>query len=221
MIGEALAHRPELLILDEPTAGMDLAGREQVLATVDQILKQPDAPTVLMITHHVEELSPRTSQVLLMRDGLIIADGKPQDVITPESLTATFGCKVFVKRRTAGIGWRCCRRRGWIWCRGGDGGRLFNYYSAANCASARAPVHHDADRAERHRPRRQHRVEVARCRDGDQHALYANAQNSPAWMRRMVARLSRMCAGKARKSPLTRTTWPVSMVMSVAPRLRS
>ena len=113
MIARALAHRPELLILDEPTAGMDLAGREQVLATVDRILSQPDAPTVLMITHHVEELSPRTGQVLLMRDGRIIADGKPQDVITPESLTATFGCKVFVKR-THGRYWLEVLPEAWL-----------------------------------------------------------------------------------------------------------
>lgn len=98
MIARALASAPELLILDEPTAGMDIAGREQVLATVEALLARPDAPAVLMITHHVEELSPRTSQVMLMRDGLITHRGSPRDVITPETLTATFGCKVFVKR---------------------------------------------------------------------------------------------------------------------------
>ena len=51
-----------------------------------------------MITHHVEEISPRTSQVLLMRNGRITASGPPREVITPERLTETFGCKVFVKR---------------------------------------------------------------------------------------------------------------------------
>lgn len=98
MIARALASDPELLILDEPTAGLDLSGREHVLATVDLILQRPNPPTVLLITHHVEEISPRTAQVLLMNDGRITAAGRPQDVITPESLTATFGCKVFVKR---------------------------------------------------------------------------------------------------------------------------
>ena len=88
----------ELLILDEPTAGLDLAGREQVLATIEMTLAAPHAPTVLMITHHVEELSPRTDRVLLMREGVIIATGTPDQVITPESLTKTFGCKVFVKK---------------------------------------------------------------------------------------------------------------------------
>lgn len=98
MIARALTTSPELLILDEPTAGMDIAGREQVLATVERLLSLPEPPTVLMITHHVEEMSPRTSSVMLMRDGRIIASGKPGDVITPESLTMTFGCKVFVKK---------------------------------------------------------------------------------------------------------------------------
>ena len=98
LIARALVNRPELLILDEPTAGLDLAGREQVLATIDLILARPDPPTVLFITHHVEELSPRTAQVLFMKAGRITASGRPEDLITPESLTQTFGCKVFVKR---------------------------------------------------------------------------------------------------------------------------
>ena len=98
LIARALVGKPELLILDEATAGMDIAGREQVLATVDALLSQPDAPTVLVITHHVEELPPRTDQVFLMRHGKVTASGKPDDVLTPESLTDTFGCKVFVKK---------------------------------------------------------------------------------------------------------------------------
>lgn len=98
LIARALVHMPELLILDEPTAGLDLAGREQVLATIELILSHPDPPAVMMITHHVEELSPRTSQVLLMRDGRFTAAGDPQDIITPERLSETFGCKVYVRR---------------------------------------------------------------------------------------------------------------------------
>ena len=99
LIARALVHLPRLLILDEPTAGMNVSGREHVLATIESILDMDDPPTVLMITHHVEELSPRTSQVLLMRQGQITAAGSPDQVITPESLTQTFDCKVFVKRQ--------------------------------------------------------------------------------------------------------------------------
>lgn len=98
LIARALVHVPELLILDEPTAGLDIAGREHVLATIESILARPAPPTVLMITHHVEELSPRTAQVLLMRAGQFIAVGPPESVITPESLSDTFDCKVFVRR---------------------------------------------------------------------------------------------------------------------------
>ena len=99
LIARAMVHRPPLLILDEPTSGLDLAGREHVLATIEQILASANPPTVLLITHHVEEISPRTVQVLLMKDGRITASGPPAQVITPESLTRTFGCKVFVRRQ--------------------------------------------------------------------------------------------------------------------------
>ncbi|MCC6680304.1 MAG: ATP-binding cassette domain-containing protein [Phycisphaeraceae bacterium] len=98
LIARALVNQPQLLILDEPTAGLDLAGREQVLATIERICHRPDPPAVMMITHHVEELSPRTQTVYLMKRGRFIAQGPPKEIITPELLTQTFGCKVFVRR---------------------------------------------------------------------------------------------------------------------------
>jgi len=98
LIARALVHRPELLILDEPTAGLDLRGREQVLATIEKLLSDTNAPAILMITHHVEELSPRTSQVLLMKDGRFVAAGEPDEVINPETLSEVYGCKVYVKK---------------------------------------------------------------------------------------------------------------------------
>ncbi len=114
-IARALVQQPELLILDEPTAGLDIAGREQVLATIEQIMTQPGVvpPTVLMITHHIEEISPRTALVLLMKQGRIIASGPPREVITPESLTQTFGCKVYV-RRTHGRWWLEVLPEAWL-----------------------------------------------------------------------------------------------------------
>jgi len=98
LIARALVHKPELLILDEPTAGLDLRAREQVLATIEQLLSQPNAPALLMITHHVEELSPRTEQVLLMKHGRFVATGQPDQVINPETLSEVYGCKVYVKK---------------------------------------------------------------------------------------------------------------------------
>lgn len=120
LIARALVHRPELLILDEPTAGLDISGREHVLATIEAILAaQEKAPageprmTVLMITHHVEELSPRCQQVMLMKAGQFTRIGKPSDVITPESLSETFGCKVFV-RKSNGRWWLEVLPEAWI-----------------------------------------------------------------------------------------------------------
>ncbi len=74
------------------------AAASMSLATLEQILAQPDAPAVLMISHHVEELSPRTDQVMLMQRGRITHAGPPKQVITPERLSDTFGCKVYVRR---------------------------------------------------------------------------------------------------------------------------
>ena len=98
LIARALVSEPELLILDEPTAGLDVRGREQLLNTIEAILSSSSPPTVLMITHHVEELSPRTAQVLLMKRGRFVAAGPPRQVITPEALSDVFDCPVFVRR---------------------------------------------------------------------------------------------------------------------------
>jgi len=113
LIARAMIRKPELFILDEPTVGLDIHGREQVLATVDRVLKEPDPPTVLLITHHVEELPPDTAQTFLMRDGLITAGGPPEAVLTPEKLSDTFGCKVFV-RREDGRWWLQVLPEAWI-----------------------------------------------------------------------------------------------------------
>lgn len=113
LIARALVHKPELLILDEPTAGLDLRGREQVLATIEQLLSTENAPALLMITHHVEELSPRTSQVLLMKQGRFVASGKPDEVINPETLSEVYGCKVFV-RKTHGRFWLEVLPEAWL-----------------------------------------------------------------------------------------------------------
>ena len=113
LIARALVHLPEVLILDEPTAGLDLAGRERVLATVERLRSEHPALTVVMVTHHVEELSPRTSQVLLLSEGRVAASGGPRQVITPEVLSRVFGCKVFVQRRS-GRWWLEVLPEAWI-----------------------------------------------------------------------------------------------------------
>jgi iron complex transport system ATP-binding protein len=99
LIARALAVRPGLLLLDEPTAGLDLLAREQVLATVQRLFDSPgERPTTVMITHHVEELPPATSHVLLLSDGRPAAQGTPDEVLRGEVLSRAYDCEVEVRR---------------------------------------------------------------------------------------------------------------------------
>ena len=104
LIARALAMRPRLLLLDEPTAGLDLLAREQVLATVQRLfepgaVKEGPPPTVLLITHHVEELPPATSQVLLLSQGRVAASGTPGQVLRADVLSPVYGCPLEVRRQ--------------------------------------------------------------------------------------------------------------------------
>jgi iron complex transport system ATP-binding protein len=100
LIARALALRPRLLLLDEPTAGLDLLAREQVLATVEGLFEgATDPPTVVLITHHVEELPPATSEVLVLSNGKVAASGKPAKVLRSGVLSPVYGCPLQVRRR--------------------------------------------------------------------------------------------------------------------------
>ncbi|MGD9506057.1 MAG: ABC transporter ATP-binding protein [Syntrophobacteraceae bacterium] len=91
LIARALIHNPRLLILDEPCSGLDLAAREQLLTTLENLGRAPDAPTLILVTHHVEEIMPAFTHVLLLKEGKIIARGEKRDALRRDLLKDAFG----------------------------------------------------------------------------------------------------------------------------------
>ncbi|WP_154605381.1 MULTISPECIES: ABC transporter ATP-binding protein [Arthrobacter] len=90
-IARALMSDPELLLLDEPGAGLDLAGREDLVRRLSELAADPLAPSTVLVTHHLEEVPPGFTHALLLREGAVVAQGPINEVLTQEHLSATFG----------------------------------------------------------------------------------------------------------------------------------
>lgn len=93
-IARAVMTDPELLLLDEPTASLDLGSREELLALLSGYASAPTTPAMLMVTHHVEEIPVGFTHVLLIRDGGIVAAGPISEALTAEALGETFGMTI-------------------------------------------------------------------------------------------------------------------------------
>lgn len=89
-IARALMTDPELLLLDEPAAGLDLTGRESLVATLSDLCLDEFAPTSVLVTHHVEEIPERVSHALLLKSGRVVAAGAIEAVLTADLLSQTF-----------------------------------------------------------------------------------------------------------------------------------
>jgi iron complex transport system ATP-binding protein len=94
LIGRALMCRPRLLILDEPCAGLDPVAREHFMGFVNRLGRGRNAPTLVLVTHHVEEIMPVFTHVLLLREGRVLAAGRKRDLLTAKNLGATFRAPV-------------------------------------------------------------------------------------------------------------------------------
>ncbi|MDN5668903.1 MAG: ABC transporter ATP-binding protein [Renibacterium salmoninarum] len=90
-IARALMTDPEFLLLDEPAAGLDLAGREDLVQRLTALAQDPTAPAIVLVTHHLEEVPPGFTHALLLRDGAVVAQGEIAEVLTEEHLSTTFG----------------------------------------------------------------------------------------------------------------------------------
>ena len=93
-LARALMTDPELLLLDEPGAGLDLGAREDLLASLEVLSEADGAPVLVMVSHHVEEIPRGFSHVLMLRDGQVVAQGPLDETLTAETLGRTFGMRL-------------------------------------------------------------------------------------------------------------------------------
>lgn len=91
LIARSMMTDPELLLLDEPAAGLDLGGREELVARLADLAADPDSPALVLVTHHVEEIPQGFSHCLILSEGKVVDSGLLRDVLTAENLSKAFG----------------------------------------------------------------------------------------------------------------------------------
>jgi iron complex transport system ATP-binding protein len=96
LIARALIHNPRLLILDEPCGGLDLVSREQLLSTLEDLGRSPDGPTMILVTHYLEEITPAFSHVFLLKSGRCAAKGEKEQILRRDLLTQAFNISIEV-----------------------------------------------------------------------------------------------------------------------------
>jgi iron complex transport system ATP-binding protein len=97
-IARALMPDPELLLLDEPAAGLDLGGREDLLRRLSTLAQNPKAPMIVLVTHHVEEVPDGFTHAMLLRRGAVLAAGPIEEVFTARNLSRCFGVPLEIER---------------------------------------------------------------------------------------------------------------------------
>jgi iron complex transport system ATP-binding protein len=97
LIARGLMASPKLLILDEPSSGLDFIAREELLTTINELARQESAPTIILVTHHIEEVLPEFSHALLLQNGRVFEQGRREDIFNSESLSKFFEKSVQVE----------------------------------------------------------------------------------------------------------------------------
>jgi iron complex transport system ATP-binding protein len=109
LLARAFSGNPALVLLDEPTAGLDLGGREDLVARLGRAARDQAGPPTVLVTHHVEEIPVGTTHLLLLREGRITDAGPIDDVLHADALSSTFGVPLDLERR--GDRWSAWARR--------------------------------------------------------------------------------------------------------------
>jgi len=98
LLARALMAEPELLLLDEPAAGLDLGARERLVAYLSALAASPETPPLVLVTHHVEELPPGITHAALVRDGQLMAAGPADEILSSDAVSACFGIPIVLQR---------------------------------------------------------------------------------------------------------------------------
>ena len=98
LLARALMSRPELLLMDEPAAGLDLGARERLVQRLSVLADDPSVPALVLVTHHVEEIPPGMTHAALLREGRMVAAGPVNEVLTNSVVSDAFGIDVVVQR---------------------------------------------------------------------------------------------------------------------------
>ena len=102
LLARSLMNDPGIILLDEPAAGLDLGGREQLVEALDHLAADDAAPPFVVVTHHVEDVPTNLTHAMLLRGGLTLAQGALADVLTEEHLSECFGVPLHLERRGDG-----------------------------------------------------------------------------------------------------------------------
>lgn len=97
LIARGLMANPKLLILDEATSGLDFVAREELLETIQELAGGKDAPTLIYVTHHIEEVLPIFTHTLLLKDGTVFAQGKRKEILTNANMSKMYQRDIAVK----------------------------------------------------------------------------------------------------------------------------
>ncbi|MCU1365729.1 MAG: Iron transporter ATP-binding protein [Ilumatobacteraceae bacterium] len=102
LLARALMNEPGIVVLDEPSARLDLGGREQLVQALAELTADPASPPLVLVTHHVDEVPPGMTHALLLREGEVLIAGALDDVLTAESLSECFAMSLVLERRGDG-----------------------------------------------------------------------------------------------------------------------